>query len=97
MFIDEKKTAELMGVDVRALRNWRVRGGGPPFYKVARLVRYDQDEVITWVKARRFTSTTQADQGQSTQSPAASTQPYRTVHGGAADQDYFRGEMKPPS
>jgi phage terminase Nu1 subunit (DNA packaging protein) len=62
VYASEKKTSEATDIPVRCLQNWRVRGGGPPFYKVGRLVRYDLDEVIAWVKARRVTSTTEVDQ-----------------------------------
>jgi hypothetical protein len=64
-YITELELAERLGVDVRCLRNWRLRGNGPPFYKLGRLVRYDLSESIEWVKLRRAVSTTEADQRRS--------------------------------
>ena len=56
--IDEFKAAEFLGYSVRALRNWRVRGGGPPYIKVsARSIRYRRRDLIAWADARVCTST----------------------------------------
>lgn len=58
--IDERAAAEFIGYSVRALQNWRVRGGGPPFVKVsARSVRYRRRELIAWADARLVASTSE--------------------------------------
>ena len=68
----EQKVWELTSIPVATLRTWRVRGGGPPYYKVNRSVLYDLDEVIAWVRARRALSTTDADQkAREAERPAA--------------------------
>jgi hypothetical protein len=61
MFIGEHKTSEITDIPVRTLRTKRIRGGGPPYYKFGRSVRYDLDEVIAWARTRRALNTTDAD------------------------------------
>ncbi len=59
--IDEKRAANFLGYSVRALQNWRVRGGGPDFAKIsARSIRYRRRDLIAWVEARIVSSTSQA-------------------------------------
>jgi predicted DNA-binding transcriptional regulator AlpA len=46
------------GYSVRALQNWRLRGGGPRFVKVsARSVRYRRRDLIAWAEQRIREST----------------------------------------
>jgi hypothetical protein len=64
MFIDENEASRLTGIPVRTLQTWRLRpphGGGPAFYRIARRIKYDRDELIGWVRKGRATSTTEAD------------------------------------
>lgn len=50
--INEQKAAEFLGYTVRALQNWRVRGGGPKFVKVSsRSIRYRRRELIAWAES----------------------------------------------
>ena len=59
--INEVEAAKFLGYSVRALQNWRVRGGGPSYVKVsARSVRYRRRELISWSESRRQTSTSDA-------------------------------------
>lgn len=47
--INEYDAATFLGYTVRALQNWRVRGGGPRFVKVSsRSVRYRRRDLIAW-------------------------------------------------
>ncbi len=56
--IDEFDAAEFLGYSVRALRNWRVRGGGPRYVKVsARSIRYRRRDLIAWADARLCSNT----------------------------------------
>lgn len=56
--INEIEAAKFLGYTVRALQNWRVRGGGPVFIKVsARSVRYRRRDLITWADELAVTST----------------------------------------
>jgi hypothetical protein len=38
--LTEKQAANALAVSVVMLRKWRLRGGGPPFAKLGRSVRY---------------------------------------------------------
>jgi predicted DNA-binding transcriptional regulator AlpA len=56
--IRETEAAQFVGYTVRALQNWRVRGGGPRFVKVSsRSVRYRRCDLITWAEARLCANT----------------------------------------
>jgi predicted DNA-binding transcriptional regulator AlpA len=56
--IDEFEAADFLGYSVRALRNWRVRGGGPRYVKVsARSIRYRRRDLIAWAEARLCSNT----------------------------------------
>lgn len=56
--IDERLAAKFVGYTVRALQNWRVRGGGPRFVKVSsRSVRYRRRDLIAWIESRLKSST----------------------------------------
>ena len=59
--INEYEAAEFVGFSVRALQNWRLRGGGPVFVKIsARAVRYRKRDLIAWAEAHTQTSTSNA-------------------------------------
>jgi len=56
--IDEFEAADFLGYGVRALRNWRVRGGGPRYVKVsARSIRYRRRDLIAWAEERLCSNT----------------------------------------
>ena len=56
--INEQEAATFLGYSVRALQNWRLRGGGPVFVKVsARSVRYRMSDLTAWVEVRLRVST----------------------------------------
>jgi len=59
-YIDESATAKQLGLGVKTLRNWRVRGFGPPFYKFGAAVRYDPDLNAVWARDQQTRSTTEA-------------------------------------
>ncbi len=50
--------AELIGVPVATLANWRCAGKGPPFLKVGRHVRYRPRDVEMWIASRVTTPET---------------------------------------
>ena len=61
--INEKDAAEFLGFTVRALQNWRHRGGGPAYIQTSpRSIRYRRRELIAWADNRQVTST--SDSGQ---------------------------------
>ena len=43
---NELQAAIFLGVSVRTLQAWRVRGGGPPYVKIGRIVRYQRRALI---------------------------------------------------
>ncbi|WP_417514766.1 helix-turn-helix transcriptional regulator [Minwuia sp.] len=58
--LNETEAAEFLCYSVRALQNWRVRGGGPDFIKVsARSIRYCRRDLIAWRDSHRVSSTSQ--------------------------------------
>lgn len=60
--INEHKAAEFIGYTIRALQNWRIRGGGPKFVKVsARSIRYRRRDLIQWAEGLLVASTSEAD------------------------------------
>jgi len=44
--------AKVFGLTDNTLRIWRMNGDGPPFYKVGKSVRYDQERVRKWLEER---------------------------------------------
>lgn len=59
--IRETEAADFLGYTVRALQNWRVRGGGPKFIRVSnRSIRYRRADLIEWIESKTRVSTTQA-------------------------------------
>lgn len=61
--INENEAAAFLGYTVRALQNWRVRGGGPKFVKVsARSIRYRRRDLIAWIE--RLTRSSTSDEGR---------------------------------
>lgn len=58
--IGENEAAQFLGYTVRALQNWRVRGGGPRFVKVSsRSIRYRRRDLNAWIEARLRSNTSQ--------------------------------------
>jgi predicted DNA-binding transcriptional regulator AlpA len=58
--INEQEAAEFLGYTIRALQNWRVRGGGPRFVKVSgRSVRYRRRQLIEWADSKMVSHTSE--------------------------------------
>jgi len=59
--VNEREAASILCYSVRALQNWRHRGGGPRFVKVSsRSVRYRRSDLTKWVEERIVSNTSQA-------------------------------------
>ena len=59
--INEKEAALFLGYTIRALQNWRLRGGGPRFVKVsARSIRYRRSDLNDWIESKLVSSTSEA-------------------------------------
>ena len=56
-YLKEGQVAELLGLPVRTLQSWRLRGGGPEFYKIGRSVRYKRSDLDEWLAGRKASST----------------------------------------
>ncbi len=56
----EDHVATILGVRVKTLQAWRVRGAGPAFIRVGRLVRYRPSDLQRWIESRRVPSTSEA-------------------------------------
>jgi len=57
--ITERDAADFLGYTMRALQNWRVRGGGPVFVKVSnRSIRYRRRDLVAWVESKLAENTT---------------------------------------
>lgn len=61
--LNENVAAEFLGVSVRTLQAWRVRGGGPRYVKIGRAVRYQRRELVAFQEVHTVNSTTDARQG----------------------------------
>lgn len=58
--LTETEAAEFLGYTVRALQNWRVRGGSPEYVKVSkRSIRYRRRDLIAWADSRIVSSTSE--------------------------------------
>jgi len=51
------EAAYLMALSDRTLEGLRVRGGGPVYVRLNRAVRYRRADVVAWINARCFAST----------------------------------------
>ena len=49
--VNENQAAEFLGVSVRTLQAWRIRGGGPRYCKIGRAVRYRRGELVSFQEA----------------------------------------------
>ncbi|MCJ2071263.1 transcriptional regulator [Methylobacterium sp. J-030] len=57
ILLTEFDLARRQNRSVKTIRNQRVLGGGVPFIKIGRLVRYRLSDVIPWENARLHSST----------------------------------------
>ena len=53
-FINEKQVSKLTGLAVQTLRNMRGQGRGFPYCKISRSIRYDIDDVLKYMQARKI-------------------------------------------
>ncbi|MEQ9446752.1 MAG: helix-turn-helix domain-containing protein [Rhodospirillaceae bacterium] len=58
--LNENEAARMLGFTIRALQNWRVRGGGPQFVKLSkRSVRYRRRDLLEWINKHLRANTSQ--------------------------------------
>ncbi|MFN0262256.1 helix-turn-helix transcriptional regulator [Tepidamorphus sp. 3E244] len=53
----EAEVADHLGIPKRTIQAWRLRGEGPPFFKLGRAVRYRHSDLEAWLADNRATST----------------------------------------
>ena len=58
--IDTVQLAEYLGNEVNTCEGWRLKGIGPRFIKVGRLVRYKTQTVDLWIESQTRNSTSEA-------------------------------------
>jgi hypothetical protein len=58
-FLDVDETAKRLGVSASFLNKARVTGGGPPFIKLSKTVRYHWPAVLDWAASRVRRSTSE--------------------------------------
>lgn len=47
------EVAEYIGVPLSTVRNWKRTGTGPPYHKIAGLIKYRLSDVDDWIAGRR--------------------------------------------
>lgn len=62
LFVTEEELERLFGLSRSYWQKSRVRGGGIPFYKIGRSVRYKLSEVEAFFESNKAISTSHADQ-----------------------------------
>lgn len=55
--LSERDVETTYGIERRTLQAWRLRGQGPVFLKVGRMVRYRVEDIEAFLDAARRTST----------------------------------------
>lgn len=59
--LNEQEASRMLGFTIRALQNWRVRGGGPQYVKISkRSVRYRRRDLLAWVNKHLKANTSHA-------------------------------------
>lgn len=58
-FLTTEQVAEILGVRPNTLEIWRSHGGGPPFVKIGRLVRYRSGDLEAWIARHTRENTSQ--------------------------------------
>lgn len=59
MLLKEQEAAQLCCLSVSALRNWRLRGDGPPTLKIGAAVRYDRKTLEAWLRSKQRAHTSE--------------------------------------
>jgi len=62
--LNQKQVAEILGKSTAWLERMRWKGGGPPFRKFGRHVRYSLDDLMQWIESKpKLTSTSEIKEG----------------------------------
>jgi predicted DNA-binding transcriptional regulator AlpA len=52
--LNERQVAELLGLSVQTVRNWRFRRVGPAYIKLGGAVRYRPEDIEKYLETRRI-------------------------------------------
>jgi Helix-turn-helix domain len=63
--LSQKSAAKLLGISARTLERHRITGIGPRYVRLGRLIRYREEDLVTFVDGNLRGST--SDQGHATQ------------------------------
>ena len=55
--LTEREVESIYSIKIRTLQKWRWQGGGPPYYKLGRAVRYKPADIERYIEARKCMST----------------------------------------
>jgi hypothetical protein len=78
--LNEHEAAAHLGYTIRALQNWRLRGGGPLFVKVSdRSIRYRKRDLTTWIEEKLRSSTSDPGPHRTTPNPPTPAPARRTA------------------
>lgn len=55
--LTEREVAEILGLSVKTLRNWRIGRSPLPFLKISRAIRYSSEDVASFIARNRRAST----------------------------------------
>lgn len=61
-WLDTHAASAYLSVTRKQMEHWRSAGGGPPFSKLGRLVRYRRSDLDEFMAARRVRSTAEVPQ-----------------------------------
>ena len=64
--INEEGAAKLLTIKPKTLQAWRVNGGGPPFIKIGRCVRYRTKDLDEFMRGGLRKSTSEYTKHQTT-------------------------------
>ncbi len=59
-FLESTQLANELGAKLNTIEGWRVKGIGPKFIKIGRLVRYRRSDVDAWLESQTRNSTSDA-------------------------------------
>jgi excisionase family DNA binding protein len=55
-YLTAKQAADYLNVTENALAKLRLAGGGPPFVRLGRRIRYGQGAIDSWIHSRTYTT-----------------------------------------
>jgi excisionase family DNA binding protein len=50
--LDQRDIAKLFKASERTVERWRESGGGPPYFRIGRLIRYNRTDFEAWLVAQ---------------------------------------------